>query len=206
MQNLNLQDLIKYMKACLKIYNSENIGVKYKKPIKLARALIGIQQESNMRCINPVDRICDTFVKNVGKNKELAKMRVSGYVGRGTSAMVFETPDGNILKLTNRNHFPLNRPHQSFDVPVYKKGKAGNTFYYVEEKLFQHGMNEGFVSVMRDMIKKAGFKPYDMYDGDYFQLGLSRDGKLYLLDSECARYKTIFHALWDKVKKLCKSK
>ena len=54
----------------------------------------------------------------------------------------------------------------------------------------------------KDMIKAAGLRPYDLLDGDVFQLGMSKEGKLYLLDPECAKYKTIFHAIFDKMKRL----
>lgn len=138
----------------------------------------------------------------MSKNEELSNIKVSKYLGRGSSAVVFETSDGNILKLTETNHFPLNRPVQSFDVTIYKHGKAGKIHYYFEEKLFQHGLSEGFVSIMKDMIKAAGLRPYDLLDGDVFQLGMSKEGKLYLLDPECAKYKTIFHAIFDKMKRL----
>ena len=159
--------------------------VVYKRPLTLTGALQECQKSDKR--ISATESRLDIFLKNVG---------------RGSSAVVFETSDGNILKLTETNHFPLNRPVQSFDVPIYKHGKAGKIHYYVEEKLFQHGLSEGFVSIMKDMIKAAGLRPYDLLDGDVFQLGMSKEGKLYLLDPECAKYKTIFHAIFDKMKRL----
>ncbi len=192
------------MKVNLKQFTPIKNDNIYKKPIKISRALIAMQREECRGALNPKDEIYSKFVKCISKNKELSGMRVSKFIGRGASAIVFETPDGKVLKLTNGNHFPLNRPQQEFDVPIHKKGKAGSVHYYLEEKMYSHGLGEGFVDIMRDMIRKAGFKPYDMYDSDYFQLGMSREGKLYLLDPECARYKTIFHAIWDKVKRFCK--
>ena len=167
--------------------------VVYKRPLTLTGALQECQKSDKR--ISATETRLDIFLKNVSKNEELSNIKVSKYLGRGSSAVVFETSDGNILKLTETNHFPLNRPVQSFDVPIYKHGKAGKIHYYVEEKLFQHGLSEGFVSIMKDMIKAAGLRPYDLLDGDVFQLGMSKEGKLYLLDPECAKYKTIF----DKV-------
>ena len=49
-------------------------------------------------------------------------------------------------------------------------------------------------------IEEKGFKASDLASSDFYQVGLSKNGKLYLLDPECAEYKTIFHAVWDKVK------
>ena len=169
--------------------------VVYKRPLTLTGALQECQKSDKR--ISATETRLDIFLKNVSKNEELSNIKVSKYLGRGSSAVVFETSDGNILKLTETNHFPLNRPVQSFDVPIYKHGKAGKIHYYVEEKLFQHGLSEGFVSIMKDMIKAAGLRPYDLLDGDVFQLGMSKEGKLYLLDPECAKYKTIFHAIFE---------
>ena len=174
--------------------------VVYKRQLTLTGALQECQKSDKR--ISATETRLDIFLKNVSKNEELSNIKVSKYLGRGSSAVVFETSDGNILKLTETNHFPLNRPVQSFDVPIYKHGKAGKIHYYVEEKLFQHGLSEGFVSIMKDMIKAAGLRPYDLLDGDVFQLGMSKEGKLYLLDPECAKYKTIFHAIFYKMKRL----
>ena len=174
--------------------------VVYKRPLTLTGALQECQKSDKR--ISAAETRLDIFLKNVSKNEELSNIKVSKYLGRGSSAVVFETSDGNILKLTETNHFPLNRPVQSFDVTIYKHGKAGKIHYYFEEKLFQHGLSEGFVSIMKDMIKAAGLRPYDLLDGDVFQLGMSKEGKLYLLDPECAKYKTIFHEIFDKMKRL----
>ena len=144
--------------------------------------------------------VSDVFVKNVRKNEELAQIPVINFVGNGSSAVAFETADGNVLKLSEGNHFPLFRPQEDFDVPIYKQGRAGKINYYIEEKLMQHGMTSGFVEIMRDMIKEKGYRPYDLGSWDIHQVGLSSAGKLYLIDPECARFKTIFHALWKKAK------
>lgn len=148
--------------------------------------------------------VLDSFMLGVSKNEELASTKVRGYIGSGASAIVFETEDGDVLKLTRGNHFPMNRPHESFDVPIKEQGRAGNVRYYREEKLAQHGLSEGFVLTMKDKIKQAGYRCSDLGDNDIHQIGLSQKGQLYLIDPECAKYKTIFHALFDKVKKYLK--
>ena len=144
--------------------------------------------------------IFDIFIKETAKDTKLSSQRVCHLVGRGSTAAAFETQDGKILKLSVGNHFPMNRPHESFDVPLYEKGKVGQVYYYIEEKLYQHGLSPEFVQDVKLAIKQKGYKTFDFYDYDIQQIGISKDGKLYLLDPECAKYKTIFHAVFNKVK------
>lgn len=146
----------------------------------------------------------DVFVEGVEKDKSVSDIKIDKYLNRGSSAFVFETSQGDVLKLTEGNHFPLNRPHESFDVPILKQGKCGKIFYYIEEKMYQHGLSEGFVKIIRDKIKAKGYKASDLSGWDTHQIGLSEKGKLYLLDPECAKYKTIFHAIYDKIKRFAK--
>ena len=148
----------------------------------------------------------DVFIKAVSKNERLTNIKIKKFIAQGTSAIVFETQDNRILKLTIGNHFPLNRPTEDFDVPIYEKEKIGKIHYYLEEKLYQHGLSEPFVEEIKEQIKKKGYRPFDIYDGDVNQIGISKNGKLYLLDPECAKYKTIFHAIFDKTKKLVLAK
>ena len=150
--------------------------------------------------------IDDIFIKNIKKDENIASTPIVDFIGNGASAYAFETEDGNILKLSNGSHYPLWRPKESFDVPIYKQGKAGKIHYYFEEKLLQHGMTDGFILIMRDMIKEKGYMPSDLGLDDLHQIGLSEKGTLYLIDPECARFKTIFHALWKKIQTLFSNK
>jgi hypothetical protein len=65
-------------------------------------------------------------------------------------------------------------------------------------------LSDGFVAEIIDMIKAKGYKPKDLSEMDIHQIGISKEGNLYLLDPECAKYKTLFHALWAKTKKVFK--
>lgn len=161
--------------------------------IQLIEALHQIKETDNCE-------IFDIFIKETSKDTELSSQKVRCLVGRGSTAAAFETPEGKILKLSIGNHFPMNRPHESFDVPLYAKGKIGKIHYYIEEKLYQHGLSPEFVDIVKQAIKQKGYKTFDFYDYDVQQIGISKDGKLYLLDPECAKYKTIFHAIFDKIK------
>ncbi len=174
------------------------VGLK-SESVKLIDALKNVQQ------CNPGGLLeTDIFIKEVSKNSNLASKKVERFLAKGTSAIVFLTPDDNILKLTLGNHYPNNRPHENFDVPVFEKGKSGKIYYYLEEKLYQHGLSENFVKQIKDNIRSSGYRPFDIYDEDVNQIGLSKTGKLYLLDPECARYKSIFHVLLAKVKNFYK--
>ena len=171
--------------------------IKSSEPVHLITALQTIHQT------NPEKKdSTDIFIKEVARNKNLSAKPVKKFITTGSSAIVFETPDEKILKLTLGNHFPMNRPHEGFDVPVYEHTKSGKVHCYIEEKLYQHGLSEIFVEEIKNCIKKKGYRTFDIYDGDINQIGISKDGKLYLLDPECAKYKTIFHAIFDKIKKI----
>ena len=177
--------------------------IEYTQPTRLDKALKQLQTQNN--ALSELDKQeLDAFVRNVAKNEELSSMKVSKYCTKGSLSMVFETPEGEILKLTQGNHFPMNRPVESFDVPIRKKGRAGKIHYYVEEKLYQNGLSKEFVEIIKDKIKEKGYRAFDLYDFDFHQIGFSKEGNLYLLDPECAKYKTIFHAAFDKLKKLFK--
>ena len=150
--------------------------------------------------------IKDVFIKNIAKSEEIASTKIVDFIGNGASAYAFETEDGKILKLSHGSHYHFARPQENFDVPIYKQGKVGNIYYYFEEKLMQHGMTEGFVEIMREMIKEKNYRINDLGSNDIHQIGLSTKGTLHLVDPECARFKTIFHALWQKAKTLFSSK
>ena len=142
----------------------------------------------------------DVFIKEISKNEELASTPIIDLIGQGSCAIAFETKDGRVLKMTRGSHFPLGRKQEDFDVPIYKQGKIGKINYYIEEKLMQHDMPEEFLYIMQDMIVEKGLEPYDLEFGSTRQIGLSSEGKLYLIDPECARHKTVFHALFYQMK------
>ena len=173
----------------------------YEKPVKLKKALYDILQCDELaKNITDCPQKVNSFLKDLANVKNFLNKKVIGLIGFGRNSMAFETPSGKVIKLTQGNHFPLNRPLQEFDVPVYQKGHFNKTYYYIEEKLYQHALSRQFVVNMMEKIKENGFKPFDMSSADFHQIGISKAGKLYLADPECAEYKTIFHAVWDKFK------
>ncbi len=147
------------------------------------------------------------FIQNLSqalKNSELKDLKIVQIVGVGTSAIAFEQEDGNVIKFAQNHRFNLKRPHESFDVPVLNQGKIGKFRYFVEEKCYTNDLPFEFTEIIREQIIKAGYRCRDIEEGSTHQIGISAKGKLYLLDAECARYKTIFHALFDNVKRFLK--
>lgn len=180
-------------------------SVEYPKPVTLKKALYDILQEKELsEGIIGDKSTVERFIQDLSNAKRIANRKITKLMGYGSSAAVFEMPDGNVLKITDGNHFPMNRPLSSFDVPVLKKGHSGKTYYYVEEKLYQHNMPVYWVDTVKEMIKSKGFRTSDLYSWDTHQIGISRNGKIYLADPECAKYKTVFHAIVDKAKGLVK--
>lgn len=158
-----------------------------------------VKEKNQLGYKNSVKEI-DNFIENISQNQKLSKTKIVRKIAAGSSAIVYETEDGDVLKLTRRSHYPLFRPQEDFDVPIKESGKAGEVHYYIEEKLFQHNLHSGFAKEIQEKIKNKGYKVYDFGSYGIHQIGMSKDGKIYLLDPECARYKTIFHALWNKLK------
>ena len=58
------------------------------------------QTEQNTCCSQ---KFFDDFIKEVDKNEQLASTRIKRYIAKGSSAIVFETEDGNVLKLTKED-------------------------------------------------------------------------------------------------------
>lgn len=179
---------------------NQTCGIDFGEPLSIQEGLrIVDQNHEQLYGVASNKSEIDLFRRNLAKNEELPK--VTKLLTSASSSVVFETQDGDVLKLTNGNHFPLNRPVESFDVPIKKHGRSGKTHFYIEEKLYQEGLNTGFVQIIKDKICKSGYKPSDLGSNDFHQIGISEKGKLYLLDPECAKYKTIFHAIWAKIKR-----
>ena len=180
-------------------------SVEYGRPVTLKKALYDIKQNSQINeGVAGHKPIVQRFIDDLNLSGKILNKKIIKMLGSGSSAITFETPDGKVIKITDGNHFPLNRPHAVFDVPVYKKGHKGKTYYYIEEKLYQHAMPVFWVDSVRDMIRDKGYRPFDLYEYDTHQIGISKNGQIYLLDPECARYKTVFHAMFDKTIRLMK--
>ena len=172
-----------------------NCYAEFSETTNLSNALRLIQEDSNFQQgITGDKKRLSKFVKDIENSESGGDFipKITKLIGSGSSAIVFETENGDALKITKGNHFPLNRTPQEFDLPIIKKWKLKNTYVYLEEKLNQNGLEFGFSEMLIDKIKSLGYKNVDFSSLDFHQIGISKNGKLYLLDPECAVYKNIF--------------
>lgn len=127
----------------------------------------------------------EQYIKDL-KNSPLNQKKITKLIAEGSSALVLQLEDGNVLKLLTHEHFPNNRPVESFDVPILERGKIGNTFYYIAPKAGTHDLRDEFVETVMKKIKKSGYKCHDINELAHCQIGFLNDGQVYLLDPECA--------------------
>lgn len=133
---------------------------------------------------------------DVASDDYLSTLKVTKLVGLGSKAFVFELNDGKLLKLTNGSHFPNRRKPDFFDVPIIKQGRSCRTYYYIEEKMNQKEITQEELKKFIKQIEEKGYTFRDHFYSDekskknpqirIEQFGKSKDGKLYLLDPECA--------------------
>ena len=126
------------------------------------------------------------------ESSKIGNTKVKSLIGIGAFALVFETEDGDILKITDVNHFPQNRKPDDFDLPIKQKGKIKNCYYYFEEKISQDNLSQKELKQLVKYIKDKGYKMRDYlvhYDEDNpdaiiktTQFGRTKDGKIYLID------------------------
>lgn len=134
------------------------------------------------------------------KDTPLKDIKIKQLMGYGSSALALEMKNGKILKLSRKNHFPMNRPVEDFDAEVFTRGKIGKTYYYVAEKCTPCQCGQGYAPIMIETIREYGYRPYDIGIYDDFQVGFNSKCELKLLDPECAQYKTPIHKIVDVVR------
>ncbi len=176
--------------------------VEYKKPVTLKRALYDIFENKEINCgIMDEKQDVKQFLDDL-KETKIGKRKIKRVIGSGSSSIAFETPMGDILKISHSNPFIKNRPVQDFDAEIYKRGKHDTSYYILEEKLDKVDFMEDDnpVADVVDKIEKKGFDVYDLWDVQTWQVGRSKDGELKLLDHECARYKSKFHRIKTVIK------
>lgn len=193
------------MKQNIPIIKSGKNGfqqVEYKKPVTLKRALYDIFENKEINCgIMDEKQDVKQFLDDL-KETKIGKRKIKRVIGSGSSSIAFETPMGDILKISHSNPFIKNRPVQDFDAEIYKRGKHDTSYYILEEKLDKVDFMEDDnpVADVVDKIEKKGFDVYDLWDVQTWQVGRSKDGELKLLDHECARYKSKFHRIKTVIK------
>ena len=174
----------------------------YKKPVTLKRALYDIFESSSMNdgIMNEKEQI-KQFINDL-KDEKISQRKINKIIGAGSSSIAFETPMGDVLKISHTNPFVKNRPIQDFDAEIFKKGKHKNSYYLLEEKLDKVNFQEDDNPVLKvtEKIEKNGFKVYDLWDMQTWQVGRSKNGQLKLLDHECAQFKSKFHQIKTRFK------
>lgn len=113
-----------------------------------------------------------------------ANMKFTKFLGSGRSALALENENGHVVKLCDNDHFLLRKGEEDFDAHVFRKGNIRRRyFYYIQEKCTNNGITEKHVDEMECKILKKGYIVDDLYIG---QIGFNKDGKLCLVDPECA--------------------
>ncbi len=133
-------------------------------------------------------------------NDKLKSIKVKGMIDYGQTAFVFETEDGDILKITNRDHF-LGRKPEDFDAPIRYHSKLSPKSFchcYIEEKM-SHDITKEEVEEIIENIRQKGYKIVDFRNE---QLGKTKDGRVLLIDPECARKNNIIGLLKQKFMKI----
>lgn len=191
--------LIKSCKIDKGLYLREIV---FSKPLHAAEALNSIIQSDRslmknilLREMHPMSELI-SMRDDLVNVKSLNSHKVQKLCGLGAFAFVFETENGDILKITQGSHFPQERKPDDFDLPIRQQGKSNRTFYYLEDKVTQDSITQEELNDFVDYIKRKGYemRDYRIHGDDFHesniinikQFGKTKDGKLYLIDPGCA--------------------
>lgn len=144
------------------------------------------------------------------KNKNIGDKKIKSLIGYGKSALVFETDNGEIIKITRGDHFNGREP-ADFDLPIIKSGKItddGKFYYYIEDKVSQDKLTQAELHKFVKHIKNSGFYLRDYREEglpfgniNCTQFGKDANGKIYLIDPECAEKINPDESLIDKIQR-----
>ena len=177
----------------------------FDKPVPLDKALAEIRSDENIISHLSLykyflNKILNQIQVDLLKSDILKKIRVKGMINYGQTAFVFETEEGDVLKITSRNHF-LNRKPEKFDIPIKWSHKPSNKsfcYYYLEE-FATDDISLEEAQALANNIKKDGFNIEDLRMD---QIGKMKDGKVILLDPECVRKRGLFSLIKHKFAKI----
>lgn len=178
-------------------------SIKFNKPMEVSKAFLEMSAINDENIIYNMIRKTHTMqqLEELGKvlaSKAIGDTKVVSLLGFGAFAFAFETTDGEILKITETNHFPNGRNPAAFDLPIKKSGrfsKYPSYYYYIEEKVSQDNITQQELRVFINDIKSLGYRMKDYlvhYDETFGvdikteQFGRAKDGKIYLIDPGCA--------------------
>lgn len=190
-----------FVKENIKAYELHNSGelksIEYSKPQPVIDALKNMVTTNIHHIRDDLENSIHNkseiklLISDLKGNPRIANINVKGLLALGLFAYVFETEDGNVLKLTARNHFPDDRDVEPFDAPIFESGKMPNgTYYYLGKKLSQENLVQEDIIEFCKEIEAQGFILKDVFGlfGKLYvrQFGKDEDGKIYLLDPGCA--------------------
>jgi len=161
--------------------------LRFKKPLTLAQALDTVQNADDKYHLCNYGVVKSGFTLNEFKESfemRFKNMKFTGFLGSGYSALALENQDGNIVKLCTDDHFAMRNKTEDFDAQVLRKGTIKKQyFYYIQKKYSKKGVTQHDVDLMEKKILSKGYIANDLYEG---QIGKDKDGKIYLIDPECA--------------------
>ena len=177
----------------------------FDKPLPLNKALSKIHSDKTMvEMLSDYKYFNDTILtkieSDISSNTELKSLKVKGMIDYGQTAYVFETEDGDILKITSRDHF-LGRKETSLDntIKFHKKlSPKSYCHYYIEEKT-SHNVSQEEIN---SFIQKAKERGYKVVDNRPDQFGKTKDGEIVLIDPECLRKQGFLGLLKQKLNKI----
>lgn len=168
----------------------------FKKPIPLELAMVALVRSNNKVLEETMHRklfnkeILTGFVSEVMNIPEISDIKVKNLFAIGCFALVFETEDGKILKILEVDHFPFKRKPDDFDAPIEKSGKGRYLHYYLEKKGNVDDVSEDEIKNLCNYIESKGYilKDVKYLDGTTKKEQFARfdDGKVYLIDPQCA--------------------
>ena len=173
----------------------------YKAPISVYNAILSLAKSSNefvkralLYNLHTIDEL-EEMAYDVASDDFLKNIKIKKLLDLGAFALVFETEDGKILKLTKGNHYPNGRKPDFFDLPIKKQGKCCRTYYYLEDKITNDNITQDELKMFVKKIEEKGYIMKDYLDNIFSdcvnpkirveQFGKTRDGILYLVDPGC---------------------
>ncbi len=182
-------------------------SIVFKQPLKVTEVLYDLCKSQDyfistelLKSLQSPENLYD-MSEAFSQIKIINDTKVTSLLGFGINAMVFETQDGEVLKLTCKNHFPDNRKPADFDLPIREKGyityQHRPYYYYFEEKVNFENLTKSEVIKLINHMKELGYtvvdylnKPHEINPSNnnikFKQFGRAKDGKIYLIDPECA--------------------
>lgn len=151
-------------------------------------------------------KILNSIRTDAEQNPKLKDLQIKSLIDYGKHAFVFELSDSTILKITRGDHF-LGRRQESFDLPIKNiiKGRNNLNYYYFEEKCKEEELSSKEILKVIEEIKSKGYRPVDGLSIKSLrkdQFGRSSDGKIYLIDPECAESGNFIKRYYQKIKRM----